>query len=257
MTLENEIKSEHDLYYADPVVYAQRVNQISDLLELKGQSRLMPHLLPTYIVGNYQDGKSRFVLFGMNPGYNEEGNAKEESLKKGGWDKYQYFTSEFFRLFKVNGLDSRYYKTLSHLFSGIDGISLSTFEQIYDYYYENLISIDLIPYHSTSFGITNRPSPEQLSYLKKRLAVSFDFIATIKCRMVILHGALFATLVRDEGYLAGCSTFEITKQTMMYTFKYKNIPSVLFSRMITQPGSGVTHYKMEKDIPELLKTCFD
>jgi len=196
------------------------------------------------------------VLFGMNPGYNEESNVKEESLKSGGWDRFQVFTAEFFRLFKESGLDSKYYRRLAHLFAGIDGVSLSTYEDVYNYYYANLVSIDLVPYHSTSFGMPSKPTRDQLLFLKKRLATSFDFITTLNCKMVILHGALFTTLVREGGYLDGCSTFRITEQTIMYAFRYKTLPSVLFSRMITQPASGVTFEKMEKDIPEILKKYF-
>ena len=168
MTLADEIRRDHDLYYSDPNAYKQKVNGVADLLQLKGPSKLMPHLLPTYVVGNYQTPHPKYVLFGMNPGYNEEGNAKEESLKTGGWERFQVFTSEFFRLFKESGLDSKYYRRLAHLFAGIDGVSLPTNEDVYDYYYGNLVSIDLVPYHSTSFGLPSKLSRDQLSYLQKR-----------------------------------------------------------------------------------------
>jgi len=256
MDLISELKNDFTLFKTDYISYKQKVDSISNLFQLSGLSKLRSDYLPTYLVGNYQEKAAKYILFGLNPGFNEKGNQIEESIKNENWDKYQVFINNFFRLFKENKLKSLYYIRLSQLFTGLENKPLTTYEEKYDFYQSNLVAIDLVPYHSTNFGITNDLNMKQLDYLVGRFQICFDFIKHLHYRIVIFHGKpIYNILVRSQ-LLKDFKKYAITKQTNLFLFHYDDVPCVLFDRMITQAGSGVKYSMMKDDIPKRIKEFF-
>lgn len=248
-----EAKKDFDLFHSEYREYKKKVDQVSDLFKLKNRFRLRSDYLPTYFVGNIQDKNSKYVLFGINPGFSEKQNSIEKAWKKNSWKDYLNFTKNFFILFKDHQLKSTYYKRLSKLFCGLDNIELESYDEIYDYYHKYLLNIDLIPYHSTSFGISSKLSEEQKEYFKKRFESNLKFLKTIKTKLIIFNGNPFYLLLIKNGLVKHDKKIRLNKHVTMYFFKLNKAPCVLFDKFITQPAFGLSYKDLSKKIPNLIK----
>lgn len=256
MGLIEDLRADFDLFYSDNKAYKTKVDGISDLLGLHDKMQLRSDFLPTYIVGDYTEQRSKYVLIGMNPFFDEERNSQEENFKNGTWERYQNFVKQFFMFRKNLHLSSHYYSRLAQLFAGLDGISLSTDDQKWNYYDKNLISIDLVPYHSGGFGLPSKLSFDQDKYLNKRFDSCFDFIRGVQHKLVIMNGKAFHTLLKGNVRLVNHQTLKLTDKTTLHGFRYKEVPCIMFDWMITQPGSGVNNIHMKTVIPQFVRDCF-
>ncbi len=102
-------------------------------------------LYPTYFSGNIKKPKNKIIFVGINPGYSVELNKRELKYlqEKGCFEGYCHIFTDFFKKYKkgllpyfanIKGFLRRYY----NIEENID----------WDWLQENLISLDLIPYHS-------------------------------------------------------------------------------------------------------------
>jgi hypothetical protein len=258
MGLIDDLRADFDLFYLDNAAYRAKVDALSALLKLKDERRLRSDYLPTYVVGDYKSERSKYILLGMNPGFSEEHNQQEEQFKNGTWDRYDNFIAQFFVWRKQNGLGSKYYRTLSKLFAGLDGISLRSEGDAWDYFQNNLISIDLIPYHGANFGMTTRLESDQERYLSKRLATCFEFVHEMKHKLVVLNGRLFYTLLSANPSIAAGRGTKLNDKSTLYAFRYQGVPCILFRWMLTSRFSGVDRdpQTMSVTIPQFVRETF-
>jgi hypothetical protein len=254
MKLLDEARQDFELFYANKARYQENVRRVANLLQLDGDAALRSDILPTYIVGDYADKRSKIVLLGMNPHFEEERNRKEEAYKSGTWEKYDNFIRTFFTFFKSNGIRSKYYLTLAHLFSGIEGRGLPADLGIYDYYQQNLINIDLVPYHSGSFH-KPRLTHDAEKYMSERLHGMLGFVEETRPRMAIFNGGAYCDLLRNQGLLRGQQGKQIGKTTA-YCFKYREIPCTAFSMMINSHWAALTTSHLENEIPRVIRESF-
>lgn len=256
-TILEEAKQDFDLFHNNHLQYKKKVDDLSVLFGLKNKTKLRSDYLATYLIGDFEDDNYKYVLFGINPGFSEEQNPIEESWKKNSWTDYLNFVKNFFVLFKKYNMKSRYYKRLSKLFSGFDNIELEGYDEIFDYYHKHLISIELIPYHSISFGISSELNKEQKLYFEKRLNASIDFLKKIKVKLVIFNGSPFYLLLIKNNLINYDKKIKINESVNMYIFKIKNVSCVLFDKFITQPAFGLTHDDLQYKIPDLIRAEFN
>lgn len=247
-----EAKKDFNLFYSNRKKYKEKVDKISDLFNLEGGARLRSDYLPTYFVGNFKDKKYKYVLFGINPGFSEKQNDIEENWKKGSWQNYLGFVQNFFILFSKNRMKSSYYRRLSRLFCGLDNIELADYDEIYNYYHQHILNLDLIPYHSTSFSIGNNLSKEQLDYFKKRIKSNLDFLKTINTKLIIFNGNPFYLLLIKNRLIDYNKKIKLNKCVNMYFFKISDTPCVLFDRFVTQPAFGLSDKDLKIRIPNLI-----
>lgn len=256
MGLIEDLKEDFGLFYSDNKAYSAKVDGISELLGLHGKMQLRSDFLPTYIVGDYQGKQSKYVLIGMNPFFSQEANTREEDFKGGTWERYENFIRRFFQYEMRQGSPSRYYKSLARLFAGLDGIPVPSGPQLWEYYERNVVSIDLIPYHSAGFGLPNKLSFDQDKYLNKRFDSCFDFIKGMQHRLVIMNGKAFHTLLNGSPRLVDSRSLKLTERTTLYSFRFKEVPCIMFDWMITQPGSGVKTIHKDTVIPQFVRESF-
>lgn len=253
----DEAKQDFELFHNDYAKYKEKVDNLSALFKLKNKAKLREDYLPTYLVGNFEDGDYKYVLFGINPGFSEKQNPKEESWKKTSWDNYLNFSKNFFKLFKQHEMKSPYYKKLSRFFSGMDRLDLNNYPEIYDYYHKHIINIELIPYHSTSFGISSHLTEEQKIYFKLRLEANLNFLKKLKVKLMIFNGNPFYLLLVKNNLIEYDKKVNLNKYVNMYTFKIQGIPCVLFDKFLTQAGFGLSYEDLKNKIPQLVRKEFD
>jgi hypothetical protein len=259
-----EAKEDFELFHNNHEKYKEKVKKLSDLFKLEFRD----DFLPTYLVGNFEDDiEYKYVLFSINPGFNEEQNKREEELKKNSWKEYVDFIKNFFNLFKQYGMKSPYYKRLSKLFSGLDpNENLDGYSKIYDYYQKHLINIDLIPYHSIRFGISNNLTKEQEEYLVERSKSNINFVKNllekICIKLIIFNGKLFYLLLIENNLIHSLMDSDVgepysIKHIKMYTFKFRDIPCVLFDKFLTQPAFGLSNEDLKNKIPNEIRNRFN
>lgn len=251
-----EAKIDFELFHNNYGRYKEKVDNISALFKLKKKAKLRSDYLPTYLVGDFESKSYKYVLFGINPGFSEEQNPKEETWKKSSWEDYLNFIKRFFTLFKENGMKSPYYIRLSKLFSGLDNIELNGDSEIYDYYQKHIINIELIPYHSTCFGISNQLTEEQKLYFKSRLNSGIHLLKRLNVKLILFNGNPFHLILIKNNLIYYDHKINLNKYVNMYTFKVQDVPCVLFDKFITQPGFGLSYEDLKNKIPGLLKAEF-
>ncbi len=88
MDLLEEMQFEYELCIRNPIEYIKKVNSISDLLLLKGNSRLINTDCPVFVVGKYRSAP--IVMFGINPGYSLRNNPTKDKEAKKSWKNHLY-----------------------------------------------------------------------------------------------------------------------------------------------------------------------
>jgi hypothetical protein len=251
-----EAKKDFELFHNNYEKYKEKVDTLSVLFKLKDKAKLRSDYLPTYFVGNFKDINYKYVLFGINPGFSEKQNPKEETWKKSSWKDYLNFARNFFILFKDNEMKSPYYKRLSKLFSGLDNIEMENYNEIYDYYQKHIINIELIPYHSTCFGISNNLTEQQKLYFKNRFESDINFLKKLNIKLMIFNGNPFYLILIQNNLIKYDKKFKLNKHVNMYTFKVHDIPCVLFDKFLTQAGFGLCYKDLKLKIPDLIRKEF-
>lgn len=103
---------------------------------------------PVYFSGNIQKPKEKFIFMGINPGYNDVGNKKEQAFleKHGSFDGYCRLFGDFH--FERKGL-LPYFANIAGFLRRYCNISGKI---DWKWFQENFITLELIPYHSVNAG---------------------------------------------------------------------------------------------------------
>lgn len=178
--------------------------ELNSQLQLNEKTRFIEDRPPCFFAGRV--GQSKILLISLNPGY--KGKRKEIEYKvfnKHGWEE-TYFT--FFDWFEKKGLSSQYYSRFAVFLSGYLGYESypRKRKERYELLGENLVNMDLIPYHSRSF--TNRVL-KQVNMLKQYVDNLKEMIELADPDIVFLNGSLYSrflpllniTLSNEESFL--------------------------------------------------------
>ncbi len=104
--------------------------------------------LPVYFAGNIREPENKIILMGINPGYDAESYPRElaflreRGLFEGYCNLYAGYFGDYRKRRKV-----RYYSNIASL---LRGLGLTIPEDYWDWYQENFISLEFIPYHSAN-----------------------------------------------------------------------------------------------------------
>jgi hypothetical protein len=122
---------------------------------------------PVYFAGDIREPKDKIVFMGINSGFSEEGNRKEQSFlqKRGSFDGYCRIFGEF-RFGKKHGLIP-YYANIAGFLRRYYGITDTV---NCDWFQRHFIALELIPYHSVN------ASGLRINNIKKYREVYFEII---------------------------------------------------------------------------------
>lgn len=107
------------------------------------------NVYPVYFTGDLKHPKGKTIFIGINPGYNQERNREEQKYlqKHGLFDGYCHIFSKYFKKHS-QGLSSRYYANVAGFLKRYKNIRKIDWDWLQD----NLINLELIPYHSVAAG---------------------------------------------------------------------------------------------------------
>jgi len=163
-----------------------KANDFNKRLSLRGKKEFRADLPPCFFVGQIE--KSKIVLLGLNPGLNDKRmKAEKKIIKELGWEK-AYLT--FFDWFAKEGLYSQYYSRFAVFLSGYLGFEHFQKErrERYNLLGENIVNLDLIPYHSVKFTNKVVALPDLLDVYVKNLRAMLELV---KPEVVFMNGAAF------------------------------------------------------------------
>ncbi|MDO8552647.1 MAG: hypothetical protein Q7S01_03930 [bacterium] len=250
-------RADFDLFHTNLAAYKKQVDGISNLLGLKGVARLRGDYLPTYFVGDIGNGLHKYALFSLNPGFSEKQNPTEETWKNSSWKDYENFTKRFFTLYHRAGMKSRYYEKISMIFAALEGLTFHNREDIYNFFQEHLINIDLLPYHSSGIGLPSTLSSEQREYMRDNLMRGIALVKNQGVRLALFNGqALCQLLVGNKLVEAGVPV-PVNEKISIYLFRLEGIPCVAFSKFITQPFFKLKDVDFRKTIPKLIQSILN
>ncbi len=248
-----DAREDFGLFYADPVAYRRKVDEISDLFGLNGDQRLRNDYLPTYAVGDLDGDQYKYALFSINPGFSEEISPTEEQWKNETWEKHLNFMKNFFKLYYGYGFKSRYYNILGKLLGALEDIDLGPTLKLSSFFQAHLINLDLIPYHSPTTGLPNLLNNEQLKYLRRRLDDGIELLKTQNIRLALFNGKPMYSLLVEQSIAPSPERFLINDKVALYAFKFEGIRCVLFDRFLSQPAFGITNDHLTSIIPDILR----
>lgn len=245
-----KMQQEHRLFFDNNQAYKNHVDSVSELFSLSGSDKLMNELLPVAFTGQYQR-KGSIVLFGINPGYVQEFNDWEEKQHEKTWEDYCKYRNVFYLDRKKNNHPSKYYVILYKLFSKIfDDNS----ESLWDFYQNNLINLNLIPYHSKGISLPSKFSEKQLAYLKESYFSQLDFIKPFQPRLFVFNGNPWHKFLIENHIVTDFEKIQITPKFNIYFFKIGSTPAILFDKFFTSHFFGLTDHHRTQIIPQLINT---
>ncbi len=170
---------------------AERLNKVFGFV---GNAKLRKELPPVFFAGHV--GKRQFCLLSLNPHYDKWSSKKEcEKLNELGWEK-AWLT--FFTWFHEARIGSRYYSRFAVFLSGLLGRKEipKKREERDRLLSENLVNLDLIPYHSvrTNISLIDEKRREAVEPYLENLG---KLIESSNPKVLFINGAAFKPILEE------------------------------------------------------------
>ena len=195
---------------------------------------------PCFFAGDLR--KSRFCLLGLNPGHNRKRKDVEcRVYRERGWEQ-TYLA--FFDWFGAEQIPSPYYSRIAVLLSGLlrEKEIPKERKRRFQLLSENLINLDLIPYHSS--GISLRiETREQRELIKPYLVTLIELVELCKPQILIINGAAFRPILKQTGFKER-STIKVNERLNAHIGQCLNSKTVWFDRFITGQSAAVTNREL-------------
>ena len=208
MSIIDQAKEDFNLLKTNPEQYSAKVSQLGKGLGLE----LRGDCLPTYYGGNISNPNLKYAFISLNPMFHKKTTNRfhygktyfEESLKKENLNKYLDFLQNCYRCFSEHKISYSYFSKLINLFYGLEKLPIS---DKWDWYHNNYINLDLIPYYSDKTPTIKVDDDETRKYLSERLESNINFICSQfpHLRLIGFNGKIYGHLLSQ---LAGLRKVE-------------------------------------------------
>ncbi len=247
--LENS-KREYTFYKKHPKEYEKRMNDISDLFNLKKSSRFKTDRIPKFWTGQLNN-KEKIIFFGLNPGTRSK-TAFSDKAEEKSWKTYKKTREKFFHeLAKKKGLGPYhrdYYKLICGLFDKEYNKKID-----WDFFHDRTLSLNLFPYHSNQTNLPGRLSAAQLSFLLGRLDLLLEFAKTQKPKLCIFNAKIWKILFIDHKLVKKPKKMHIINDFYIYFFRYQGMQCLLFNHFLSSSRhDGVTDKILYGKIPRVI-----
>jgi len=182
--------------YFDKTKKCLKVDEFNTLFKLR--EPLIQDCPPCFFAGNIKE--SPYWLVGLNPGYNKKRNQVEREIyDKLGWER-TYLT--FFDWFQSNKIGSSYYSRFAVFLAGFVGEEKipKDREQRFRLLSENLVNVDLIPYHSVKISLHIK-SEEQKRLISPYLEALRELSNEYKPKILFINGVAFKPILKEMNFV--------------------------------------------------------
>jgi len=247
-------RREYRLAIRRPKKYQKKLEDLSDYLNLKKSSRFKTDLIPKYWSGQLNN-KGNIILFGLNPGLSSKAQFSDRELKKS-WKAYKKLREDNFLGMETKKGLGPYYRDYYKLMCGLFGFKYNK-KIDWEFFHNNLLNLNLFPYHSNQTNLPGRFSAGQLSLVMERLDDILEFARTQKPKLCIFNGNAWKILFIEHHLVKKPKKITIINDFCMYFFKYKAMSCVLFNHFLSSSRhDGVNDEFLMKTIPKKIKNQY-
>ncbi len=228
------LKEDFFLFQKNRTKYKSKLRDISNILNLKGCFN--DSVLPQYFSGNIDAIQKKIIIIGINPGNSMQNLIAENKFIGVSFSNYRNFHTNFFSIYKNSiRLPINYYSYLSTCFNPI--ITKYRNLEYFNFCQDNIINIDLIPYHSTNFRL--KLNQQNLAYLKNQFLNLTEFLFSMrkKINFVVTHKKLLNDMLQQIGFLKDSVIIKSFNSNKSVLFKnHQGIKYLIFSRFVPYGG---------------------
>ncbi len=235
----SNIERDFQLFKFSKSEYDNKLQGLAKKLDLKNGFK--SDFPPTYFAGNIES-KDKIIIIGINPGAEEKNLEFEAKFRNDNWDSYWNFHNNFFREYKNGDLPIKYYSYIRTCFDSHPNKD----EHYFEYCNNNIINIDLIPYHSINFSLKPNESAEKI-YMDYFQSI-IDFLKEKRdlVRYIVIHKNQLVSLLAKEKYFDESDQLplDINSKRRVYYKRIDGFKFLFFSRFI--PNGGFSRKDIQK-----------
>jgi hypothetical protein len=175
-------------------VNAEKFNAVFEFRD--PTKRLRSDWPPVFFAGKV--GARPFVLLSLNPG--KPTKTEIELYHKWGWKK-TYLT--FFDWFSFHRIGRPYYSRFAVFLSGLLGFRVFPNNRVrrFSLLAQNLVNLDLIPYHSTGISLEFHSKKHQkFQLIKPYLRNLQELVQLCNPKVLFINGAVWQQLLHEIGF---------------------------------------------------------
>lgn len=230
-----EIENDFNLFDNEGA-YTQKLEVLSDELGLKGSSRFLYEFLPTYYSGNIL-ATDKIIIIGINPGGSISHLELEQPIKEKNFNSYLNFQTNFFSVYnEIFSKKIKYYSYLAGCFNTQSSLNVRDFNY-WEYCSKNLVNIDLIPYHSTSFKIKEN-NPKLNNIIGGRFDLIFNYLLENKSlvRFIVVHKSFLSKFLLENYLNSSAKIVYSGNNRSIHLGSLDGLNILIFSRFIPNGG---------------------
>lgn len=236
-----QVQKDFDAFKNTPGCYAHNVKTISGSLGLQSPAHLYHTELADYWAGNLPEGNEKIALVELNPQYDKDKIAFENTYKTGSWDHYTDFHNNLFLYYKnkSNGPLS-YYQSIA------SGFSNTTFKNRshLDFLHENVIRLNIMPYTSVDFNKTSLcVNAEEYLYNRFRDDLLPFMVRNPTIKKAVFHNKQLTAILIKKKFISADHIIYVRmnkgrNHDFIYKKNHKGLDIYIFSRYIPFGGFG-------------------
>ncbi len=201
---------------------------------------LRSDLPPVFFAGKV--GERPFVLLSLNPG--KSNKIEFEKYKQDGWKKTYL---NFFEWFSQEKIGSPYYSRFAVFLSGLLGEDAPPPNREHRLHLlsQNLVNLDLIPYHSEGIRLDfESRKKERIELIKPYLSNLMELVKICKPQVFFINGAAFKPLLNEMGFDEKSEPIDVNSRLTAHIGEYNFTKTVWFDKFISSPSARVTNNEL-------------
>lgn len=231
---------EHEYDYFNKNKRCLNAEKFNDVFEFQDpKKRLCADWPPVFFAGRV--GQRQFVLLSLNPG--KPTNIEIELYKKFGWKK-TYLT--FFEWFSKHKIGSPYYSRFAVFLSGLLGLKVFPQDRArrFSLLSQNLVNLDLIPYHSTGISLNFQSNTEhKFNLIRPYLRNLKELVKLCNPKVLFINGAVWQYLLNEIGFIKK-SRARVNSRLTAHIGECFSIKTVWFDKFMSSQAARTTNIEL-------------
>lgn len=230
---------EREYAYFDKTKKCLKVDEFNRVFRFR--PLMIPDCAPVFFAGNVR--QSPFCLLGLNPAYNEKNYAKERKIyNELGWEQ-TYVT--FFDWALREKISSPYYSRFAVFLAGLlREEKPENREQRFQLLHENLVNLNLIPYHSTKISLQENFTEKQKELIKPYLKTLEELVILFPRKALVMNGAALKFVQKEIGFKENSAPVRVNEKLQVYIGDCFSRIAIWLDKFISGPSAAVTNEQL-------------